>query len=90
MLDTIRFASATTTGRALAKSMPELIGDIRRQIPEGGFDFGLLFLSSHFGKEAEECSRAIREELASRVLIGCTGEGIIGSEEEIERLVKEE
>jgi small ligand-binding sensory domain FIST len=65
--------------------MPDLIGEIRRQIPEGGFDFGLLFMSSHFSEKADECSRAIREELAPRVLIGCTGEGVIGSEEEIER-----
>jgi small ligand-binding sensory domain FIST len=65
--------------------MPDLIEDIRRQIPKGDFDFGLLFMSSHFGEKAEECSRAIREGLAPRVLLGCTGEGIIGSEEEIER-----
>ncbi|MCK4773157.1 MAG: hypothetical protein KAT30_00165, partial [Candidatus Krumholzibacteria bacterium] len=85
MLNTIRFASATTTERDLTTSMPNLIGEIRRQIPEGGFDFGLLFMSSHFGKEAEECARAIRDELSPRILIGCTGEGVIGSQEEIER-----
>lgn len=85
MPDRMRFASATTTERVLTTSMPNLIGEIRRQIPEGGFDFGLLFMSSHFGKEAEECARAIGDELSPRVLIGCTGEGVIGSQEEIER-----
>jgi small ligand-binding sensory domain FIST len=85
MPDTIRFASATTTESNPLHAVPELIAAIRRQIPDGNVDLALLFMSPHFGESAEQHARAIRNELSPKVLVGCTGEGVIGSKEEIER-----
>lgn len=52
----------------------------------GGFptDLAFLFFSSHYAENAEELAAAIRQELSPRLLIGCTGEGIITGSEEIE------
>ncbi|MER3422098.1 MAG: hypothetical protein C4293_01535 [Nitrospiraceae bacterium] len=59
-------------------------GGTKRRL--GGFptDLAFLFFSSHYAENAEELAAAIRQELSPRLLIGCTGEGIITGSEEIE------
>ena len=81
----MRFASALSrdpdveeAGRALAQSA-------RRQLDDGPVDLACLFLSSHYAGHAGELRAVIQGALAPRVLLGCTGEGIIAGGEEIER-----
>ncbi|MDH3215493.1 MAG: FIST C-terminal domain-containing protein [Candidatus Krumholzibacteria bacterium] len=85
MPDPMRFASATSTEAELLTAIPDLASKIRRQGLADAIDFALIFLSSHFGDEVEAFARAINDELKPRMLVGCTGEGVIGSNEEIER-----
>jgi small ligand-binding sensory domain FIST len=85
MPDPIRFASADTTESDPQAAVADVVGRIREQIPDGDLDFGLLFLSPHFVEGAEQYVGSIRDALGPRVLIGCTGEGVIGSSHEIEQ-----
>jgi small ligand-binding sensory domain FIST len=85
MSDSLQFISATTKASSPHEAVSDLIAEIRRKCADGGLDFGLLFLSPHFGDKAEQYARAVRKELGVRLLVGTTGEGVIGSDEEIER-----
>ena len=85
MSDQIRFASATTTETHAAEVIRDLVDQIKQQIGETRVDFALAFLSPHHGDNVEIISRGLRDNLSPGVLVGCTGEGIIGSDEEIER-----
>lgn len=61
----------------LSRATTDLLGD--RPI-----DLACLFLSSHFAEQAEALVEALHRALTLRLLIGCTGEGIIADSEEIE------
>lgn len=69
--------NATEAGRNLA-------GQIEGVLRNGPIDLACLFLSSHYAEHAEELSSMVFERLSPRALLGCTGEGIIASAEEIE------
>ncbi|HET8760478.1 MAG TPA: FIST N-terminal domain-containing protein [Nitrospiria bacterium] len=47
-------------------------------------DLAFVFVSSHHADRFEEAAAIVAEHLAPRVVLGCTGEGIIGLDQEIE------
>ena len=81
----IRFASVTTTEHNLQRARQTLVDELTARLDGAPVDFAIAFLSPHFARGAKELSQTLRDSIAPRVLIGCTGEGIIGSEEEIEQ-----
>jgi len=48
-------------------------------------DLALFFASNHFEDEYGDAAEMIRKRVSPGTMIGCTGEGIIGSEGEVER-----
>jgi len=80
----MRFASAVARERDAADAGRTLTEDIRKGLGDGPVDLACLFLSSHYAQDAETLCAAVRETLTPTVLLGCTGEGIIGDREEIE------
>ncbi len=72
-----RDADAHLAGRTLAQA-------IRRQLGDGAVDLAFLFCSSHLAARAAELCAVVQDSLAPRVLAGCTGEGVIATDEEIE------
>jgi small ligand-binding sensory domain FIST len=52
---------------------------------EGAADLAVVFVSPHHAARLEEAATAVQECFSPRVLLGCTGEGIIGAEQEMER-----
>ena len=72
-----RELDASVAGEALSRAA-------RRELGERPADLACVFFSSHYAAQADELSFAIRRVLSSRVLIGCSGEGVIGASEEIE------
>ncbi len=81
---TLRFASALSrltdaaaAGRAVAQA-------VRQQIGEDPIDLAFLFFSNHYSARAESLCAAVRKEAGPRVLLGCSGEGVIAGGEEIE------
>ena len=61
----------------LSRATTGILGD-------GPIDLACLFLSSHFAEQAEALVEALHRALPLRLLVGCTGEGIIADSEEIE------
>jgi small ligand-binding sensory domain FIST len=84
MPDTMQFASATTTEHSVDAAVQALTHQIREQTATPEFDLVMLFLSSHFDPIAPLVSDRLREVLLPHVLIGCTCEGVIGKERELE------
>ncbi len=85
MSDAMRFASAITTEYDIDRAACALADEIRAQIDLPEFDFAMAFFSADFGVVAPAGADRLRTALNPRVLIGCTCEGVIGREKEIER-----
>jgi small ligand-binding sensory domain FIST len=80
----LRFASALSrlpdsaaAGRAVAQA-------VRRQLGDDPPDLAFLFFSNHHSLRAELLCGAVCQEVGPRVVLGCSGEGVIGGGEEIE------
>ncbi len=68
---------ARQAARHLARATTDALGN-------GPIDLACLFLSSHFADGVEELLKLLHEQLRIKVLIGCSGEGIIADTEELE------
>ena len=85
MPDEIKFASAITTERELDRVVQALERDIRAQIDFAETDFLTVFFSSHWATVAPSIADRLQSLFNPRLLIGCTCEGVIGTDHEIER-----
>ncbi len=58
--------------------------DIRAQLSTERVDLACLFFSAHHAEQAGVLARTLTRILAPRLLIGCSGEGVIAGAEELE------
>ncbi len=84
MPDTMQFISASTTERNVDSAVQGLTNQILAQTSDLNFDLVVLFLSAHFDPIAPFVSDRVRQVLHPRVLLGCTCEGVIGKDHELE------
>lgn len=80
-----RFASSLSTHVDFATAFDEVVGDLRTGLAGAAPDLVACFVSHHHGAAIETLGSRLAAELGARVLIGCTGEGIVSSSREIER-----
>ncbi|HLK59966.1 MAG TPA: FIST N-terminal domain-containing protein [Chthonomonadaceae bacterium] len=80
----MQFAAAVTRAEDVDEAVQHLVLSLRRQLT-GEIDLLAVFLSAHHRDHAGRLSERLRQELFPRVLIGCSCEGVIGGEREIER-----
>jgi small ligand-binding sensory domain FIST len=80
----MHFASATTTRDTIDGATHHLLDQAREQTGDLDVDLVLLFVSPHFETAAPHVTRALRKEFGPRILLGCTGEGVIGRHRELE------
>ncbi len=80
----MQFASAATTERDIDRAVLALANEIRAQIDPPAIDFAMAFFSADFGLVAPTGADGLRAALSPRVLLGCTCEGVIGRDAEIE------
>jgi len=80
----MQFAAAITRCENVQDAVAHLVDSIRRQM-SGEVDLLVLFLTPEYQDDAQQLSRSLRLALSPRVLIGCTCEGVIGGDREIER-----
>lgn len=85
MNNQMNFASAMTIERDVDEASRQLIEQIKAQMAGLPIDFALIFLSPYFRAVATNLADKLLEGLTPKVLIGCTAEGVIGREREIER-----
>lgn len=81
----MRFASAVSRELDACLAARDLSMAVRRTLQNEPVDLACLFFSSHYRRQVDELSRAISNQLSPRVMIGCSGEGIIGPSEEVEQ-----
>ena len=81
---TLRFASALTRLGNVQAAADELILAIRKELGPAQIDVAFLFISAQHAEQADALSQAIRTALSPVTLVGCTGEGVIATGQEIE------
>ena len=79
------FASALSTEGEVEQALPSLVAQIREQMKGRRIDAAFVFLSQHFFRSTAAISSGLRQALQPQVLLGCTGESIIGHDQEIEQ-----
>jgi small ligand-binding sensory domain FIST len=82
--ETIQFASKLSFESDLKKAALEIGGEIERSLGKGPVDLLFVFPSSDHAESAHALLDRFRDVLAPKVLVGCTGEGVIGADREIE------
>jgi small ligand-binding sensory domain FIST len=80
----MRFASVTTIERDPEQAVRALVSQTLDQMDGLPVDLALVFLSPHFKQDSPQISEGLRAALNPRVLTGCTAEGVIGRDHEIE------
>lgn len=79
------FASGISTADTVEQLVSDLLGQIRAQLgDQPGIDLALFFISAQLIEAVPEFAARLRLELNPRALLGCTAEGVIGREREIE------
>ena len=80
---TPRFASSLTYESDPLMAAETLSAGVSRDL-DAAADLAILFLSPHYNDGAGRLVSSIRDSLSPRLLVGCTGEGVIGTGKEIE------
>ena len=77
------FAASLSTTSATAQAVEEVCTRALADL-QGQPDLALLFFSPHHSSEAETFAGQARKRLDARCLLGCSGEAILGNDQEIE------
>jgi small ligand-binding sensory domain FIST len=78
------FAAALSTRSDAAQAIAEACDQILKRF-SGTPDLVFLFFSPHYQDDAPRLVSTIHERLAPRCLLGCTGESIVGNDQEVEQ-----
>jgi small ligand-binding sensory domain FIST len=78
----MRFSSARSREEESEAAISELLGAV--EALNGPVDLAVLFLTASHRHAAAQMARRMHETFAPRVLLGCTCEGVIGADDEIE------
>jgi small ligand-binding sensory domain FIST len=84
-MDTPHFASALSTKVDSDAAIEEVSRALAAGLAGRKPDFAAVFVSHHHGTAIESLGPRLAQATGARVLIGCTGEGIVGTTQEIER-----
>jgi small ligand-binding sensory domain FIST len=78
------FSAALSTARETTRALDEICKRALTEL-QGTPDLAFVFFSAHHSEEAETLAASALQRLGVRCLLGCTGEAIVGNEQEIER-----
>jgi small ligand-binding sensory domain FIST len=82
--DLMRFSCSISDNETAEEAVAEIVDDAR-QATEGKIDGVFVFITGHYRESAEEILERLWLELDPQALVGCSGEGVIAGEREIER-----
>ena len=80
----MQFAAAMSRRLDSDEAAQEIIASLRRQM-SGAIDLLTLFFTREHQENASRIASQVRQALNPRVLIGCSAEGVIGADREVER-----
>lgn len=81
----MRFASALTTKADWTEAVEDLGRQITTRLGPAQIDLALLFAHPRFVPQINDIVDSAQKAVAARHLIGCTGAGIIGTDQELEQ-----
>jgi small ligand-binding sensory domain FIST len=84
MEDQVFFVTSTAREDDIHAAIQALVTDVNQQAQERSLDFALAFVTMHFMHKVREVVEGLRAGLKVDVLLGCTAEGVISRQEEIE------
>lgn len=85
MEDPIVFSSAAAIGPDIELNIETLAEQINAQLEDHSIDFALVFLSPHFIHHTRKLVNGLLERLSPGIMLGCTAEGVITREKEVEQ-----
>jgi len=80
-----RFAAALSTDTNSAHAEERVVAQIREQLDDVRPDLCVAFVTHHHGGAIEELGPRLARATGARVVLGCTGESLIGDGREVER-----
>ena len=85
MEDAILFGSASALGPDVDRNLEILVEQIGSQMEGRSIDLGLIFLSPHFIHHTRWIVTELLDKLTPGIMLGCTAEGVITKDNEIEQ-----
>lgn len=82
----MRFACSISSAKEADSAVDELLQTIDARVTPGMVDLALLFSTAHFEDDLEAVTERITTMFPNAILVGCTAEGTIGADEELERV----
>jgi len=80
----LRFASALSKRSDTEAAARDLADEIRAKLDHTSIDLACLFFSAHHASQAGLLAAMIHQSLRPRIMVGCSGEGVIAGAEELE------
>ena len=80
----MKWASAVARSPNASEAVARACKDVRRTLGDGPVDFALFFVAPHFREAFELLHGWIQACLPARVVVGCSGGGVIGGGVEVE------
>lgn len=82
----MRFSSAAAAGTEIGACLRALCEPATAGLEGADVDLAAVFFSSHFEDEADAIARELAARFPNARLLGCSAEGVIGPESELERV----
>ncbi len=82
----MRFVSSVTAAKSVDLAIRELLAPIDARLTPGAADLVFVFISAQYGEETEVIVDRISAMFPNAILMGCTAEGTIGVDRELERM----
>jgi small ligand-binding sensory domain FIST len=80
-----RFASALSVDPDAERAEAQVVESVRTDLDGQQADLCAVFVSHHYGGAIEQLGSRLRRATGASVVVGCTGESIIGGDREIEQ-----
>jgi len=81
----VRFASSISTAGDAEEATEEILSPLDTRVTPGMADLAFLFATSHYDDELPEVIEQIEKKLPNALIIGCTAQGTIGCDKEVEQ-----
>ena len=81
----MKWATAISRKTSIEEAVRECAGRVRQNLGDGPVSLALLFVTPHFAAYYQQAPGLLSRHLELETLIGCSGGGVIGGGEEVER-----
>jgi small ligand-binding sensory domain FIST len=81
----MRFASSITTKSKPSDAIEELLAPLDARVTPGDIDLAMLFVTDHYAEAVDLVLDRLTQVVPHALILGCTAEGTIGVDKEVER-----